>query len=217
MPKQPKKLEFGYSLHPVFCTPLFSASITGEELSRVQAEVARAVNQIREKEDLKSPWKYDTIAGTSFKYTTPEKASENSNIKKYKMKLLEQFITDAMHQYCAMLKYSGYTLNIFESWINIHKKGHYMNTHIHTTSDISGVYYHKTSGESGNIQFITPNLVTEHGGFGFANDNAIEVSPYDGFLILFPGWLRHQVRPNTTDEERICVAFNTHIRVSNQN
>lgn len=218
MSKQQKKIEFGYSIHPAFCTPIFSASLPPEELSRVQTEVADAVDQVRQKEDLKSPWTYDTIAGTSFKYATPEKAKENNNIKKYKMKLLEQYIVSAMGEYCKMLGVSNYTLDIFESWINFHRKNHYMNTHIHPTSDISGVYYHRTKKGCGKIQFITPNLVAEHGGFGYESSyNSIEVAPYDGFLLLFPGWLRHQVEPNTTDEERICIAFNTHVRPKSQN
>ena len=36
----------------------------------------------------------------------------------------------------------------------------------------------------------------------------MEFIPCDGEIILFPSWLMHNTCPNTTDEERISVAFN---------
>ena len=32
--------------------------------------------------------------------------------------------------------------------------------------------------------------------------------PHEGMIILFPGWLDHRVGVNTTDDDRITIAFN---------
>ena len=41
---------------------------------------------------------------------------------------------------------------------------------------------------------------------------SIEIIPDDGDIILFPAWLMHNTMQNTTDEDRISVAFNIDIR-----
>jgi hypothetical protein len=39
---------------------------------------------------------------------------------------------------------------------------------------------------------------------------AINIQPRPGLLVLFPSWLEHYTDPNQSDDERVCISFNTH-------
>lgn len=103
-------------------------------------------------------------------------------------------------------------------WANINRRGDFNAMHTHPDAVLSGVVYLKVeSREQGVIQFFDaregsptaqwrcymrleegPPLLSE----------VHEVLPREGTLLLFPGWLKHWVTPNTIDSERISVSFN---------
>ena len=106
-------------------------------------------------------------------------------------------------------------------WANINPKGAYNRGHIHPNVLWSGVYYVQAPPGCGRIYFADPRaqalVVTPQ--FEPAQPRKIacwsEVyfEPIAGRMILFPGWLRHEVEPNLCDEdglagERISVSFN---------
>ena len=94
------------------------------------------------------------------------------------------------------------------SWFTKCEKGNYAHVHNHGAADLSGVYYYQTNGKDGNIYFHTPNpfldttFLFSHMGTDFEHE------PMEGKLIIFPGWLLHGVRQNSTDNTRISLSFN---------
>ena len=123
---------------------------------------------------------------------------------------LHKFMTElAVHiqEYCKYLNHMG-NCKIAQSWYSLFNPGNYGHVHHHAWADISGVYYHKTNGEDGNLFFDSPNphlsttrlyqnLTPRH-----------QVKPVQGHLLLFPGWLMHGIQTNTTQNERISLSFN---------
>ena len=101
-------------------------------------------------------------------------------------------------------------------WANVNSKYSYHEQHIHPNSFLSGVYYVKVPKNSGQINFIDPknsmrSLELEPDRTKQLTDplrRQIDVTPEDGLLLLFPSWLSHEVQQNTTDDERISIAFN---------
>ena len=87
---------------------------------------------------------------------------------------------------------------IVESWVTLFKEHNYAHIHNHNKSDISGVYYYKAKGSEGNIFFESPT----------GEDRCVEVPLEQGKIILFPGWLKHGVRTNTTKDHRMSLSFN---------
>ena len=85
-----------------------------------------------------------------------------------------------------------YKLIIDSAWSAIYKKGHYTKSHSHSPSYISFVYYLKSTGE-------TPLV--------FSNCD-FELKPIDDMLVVFPGYVKHEVPIHKEDEDRICVAGN---------
>lgn len=109
----------------------------------------------------------------------------------------------------------GYEIVLRNSWMNIQSKYKSHEWHCHPGYTIAGVYYMRVSADQGGIQFKNPNVMMQwcHFPEGARTPQSIEIIPNDGDIILFPAWLTHNTLPNTTDEDRISVAFNIDIIV----
>lgn len=104
-----------------------------------------------------------------------------------------------------------------ESWANVLRYDQYNSLHSHPNSFWSGVYYVTGNKEpeaghpfSGKLELIDPrpgaslsyaDQTNMHGRYLF--------NPVPGQMIVFPGWLQHQVHPYFGADERISIAFNT--------
>lgn len=98
------------------------------------------------------------------------------------------------------------------SWLRIHNKGKLSQIHSHNHADLVGVYYFNTNGDDGDIFFLTP---VQHSTSSFffkrsENFDKLHFKPAPGKLIMFPGWLRHGVEVNTTNNNRLIMAFNVY-------
>mgnify|MGYP003655906948 FL=1 len=100
-------------------------------------------------------------------------------------------------------------------WINVNKNKDFNITHIHPSSNLSGVFYVKVPKNSGKIVFENPFLEHisyswEQEIFNYNNYTSPKwsIEPEENKLLLFPSFLRHYVKPNLTNEERISLSFN---------
>jgi uncharacterized protein (TIGR02466 family) len=96
-------------------------------------------------------------------------------------------------------------------WANINGPYNYNQTHVHPGAILSGTYYVKKPENSGSIEFMRGD-----GGEHFTNPNQQSFFT-DGWavfeaaestLVIFPGWLKHSVGANLSQEERISISFN---------
>jgi hypothetical protein len=78
-------------------------------------------------------------------------------------------------------------------WFNVNTLGEYTGWHTHSRWNRVGVLYVAVPG--GAIEF-------RQGGAYWTE------SPKAGDLLVFPGALEHRVRPNTSKDVRISIAFN---------
>lgn len=99
-------------------------------------------------------------------------------------------------------------------WVNINKKGDWNDIHDHDPyagTALSGVFYVKTPVNCGKIRFYDPRqFVTKAPDMKYYNDgnHYHYIDPQPNLLIIFPGWLKHSVEPNLSDQDRISVSFN---------
>ena len=102
-------------------------------------------------------------------------------------------------------------------WININGYRDYNNSHIHSNSLISGVYYVKTHKDCGVIRFNHPcfNLYdtiwnnVNNKAYNNYNSPTWWLPSTEGVLYLFPSWLEHLVTPNFhKTKKRISISFN---------
>ena len=105
------------------------------------------------------------------------------------------------------------------SWVLVHNKGDKSHRHYHQNSWLSGIYYHKTPLNSGDVCFSvsSPNFgwttsqmnpyteIEEHNPY---NSGMFIVKPKEGDLFLFPSHLEHSSGVNASDYDRCLVSFN---------
>lgn len=183
-----------YNIHP---TPIYHTSV--KNFDKIQEELDKSIGEITFK--AKSEWGMTHYLSTvDFKDNFLLNSNNNFLVNEIDYNL-KNYLNDIGSE-----KFDKY--KIHESWMSLFKTGNYGHVHSHGTSDVSGVYYYKTNGNDGEIFFepqnsnLTSTICYKHLG------NFIDIKPKEGDLILFPGWLRHGIRTNTTDNTRISVSFN---------
>jgi uncharacterized protein (TIGR02466 family) len=179
----------------LFATPIYSCFV--ENKDAVQIEIANALINVN----------YDD----SVNYYQWGKTFETTDVcadivVTKQMATLDQTIDYHLKEYCKAI---GFEIRPYKrtSWIVKNSQGGHTHVHTHHADDIAGVYYYQTNGTDGEIFFDSPvgpaisslcyqNCVKRH-----------EHTPMVGKFLMFPGWLAHGVKTNTTDSDRISLAF----------
>jgi uncharacterized protein (TIGR02466 family) len=106
--------------------------------------------------------------------------------------------------------------NVFptQSWLNFNPKNTSHTKHCHRNSIISGVFYLVANENTGNINFFNKQqensmIVNKPETYNRYNYEYVYFTPKAGQLFLFPSWISHSVDKNTSDVDRISLAFNT--------
>jgi uncharacterized protein (TIGR02466 family) len=108
----------------------------------------------------------------------------------------------------------GRRLAMTSFWLNIMPKGVVHTMHIHPLSTISGTYYIQTPKNCSALKFEDPRLVNfmasppRKSKARPENQRFISCEPQAGQVILFESWMRHEVPPNPSSQDRISVSFN---------
>ena len=104
-----------------------------------------------------------------------------------------------------------------EGWGNLATSGAYHSIHSHPNAAWSGVYYVTGNPDpnydehpfSGKLELLDPrpgaSLRYEAGTNMYGR---FLINPQPGQIVIFPGWLQHQVHPYFGSQERITIAFN---------
>lgn len=105
---------------------------------------------------------------------------------------------------------------ITNSWKNVTKPNEQHIIHNHSNSIISGCFYIRSSYIQPTISFhrmSSPYLLTWEAE-EFTPFNSLEwtIPVEDNDIILFPSSLYHYVKPNTSNKDRLSIAFNTFVR-----
>ena len=99
-------------------------------------------------------------------------------------------------------------------WVNLLKNGGHHSGHIHPHSILSGTFYVEAPPGSGAIRFEDPRLAMMMAAPQRTADapeplcSFVNVEPRPGLLLLWESWLRHEVLPGTTKDERLSISFN---------
>ena len=139
-----------------------------------------------------------------------------SFITEYNLKYFPREIIRHLGIYLEMIEFtatntykSDMKKEIVSSWFSKFEKGCFAHVHNHGASDISGVYYYKVPSDVRSELFfrnpvthLDSSLVYEH------LATSLDVTPELGNILLFPSWLQHGVKTNSSDDTRVSVSFN---------
>ena len=104
-------------------------------------------------------------------------------------------------------------ISLLAMWAIVNGPGASNRAHLHPGALWSGVYYVSAPEASGNIEFTDPRTanIMRQPRYAERPDNcypSMVIQPHTGMLLLFPGWLYHEVSSNLTGEDRVIVSFN---------
>ncbi len=108
-------------------------------------------------------------------------------------------------------------LYVLNMWINVNGHGNDNIAHIHSGSNLSGVFWINVPEDGGCLQFESPHSFTcwtEHNWYnrdfrkGFNAFMNYDVYPVEGRMCIFPSSLYHRVLPNQSEDPRVSVSFN---------
>ena len=109
-------------------------------------------------------------------------------------------------------------------WIMINPPNTYNTSHTHPEAHFSGVMWIKTPEKCGDISFNNPyeysSYIEMHSYLEEVREQTgvhptYKFHPEPGKMITFPASLRHEVKVNESNEDRISVSYNIHINKQN--
>lgn len=130
---------------------------------------------------------------------------------------LAKLVVDAVDRYrqnfegadCEFMRSFPKKTEIASSWYVRMKQGGHLNSHIHEEGWISGAMYlslptDKAHEHEGSIEVSTngDDYPKKHNNF-----STKAIAPEVGDFVMFPSSLFHRTIPFSSDEERICIAF----------
>ena len=94
----------------------------------------------------------------------------------------------------------------FNIWTNVNEVGSKNILHTHTSDAWAGIYYLQVEG-TGNLVFTNPaNLLLQcNPKSPYTRKTGIQ--PEDGMLVIWPGWVPHEVLENQSNKQRINIAW----------
>jgi uncharacterized protein (TIGR02466 family) len=123
-----------------------------------------------------------------------------------------EFVEAAAQEYWKELNYhQALTPFVFQMWANRTPQGGYIDSHLHGNMPFTAVLYVDASEDQGNIVIENPMdmvMMSQPIGPNVKYPMGEELTVQSGDLIMFPGYLKHSVRPNATDRDRLILGFN---------
>jgi uncharacterized protein (TIGR02466 family) len=101
---------------------------------------------------------------------------------------------------------------VMQMWANDVPPGGFTPAHTHIPVPVGGVFYVEADPKMGNLYLEDP-LETTRGQMPYDHQYrpylpVEEIKVETGKLVIFPGWLRHHVRSNTSEKNRLIIGFN---------
>ena len=99
-------------------------------------------------------------------------------------------------------------------WMNVNGPGAYHTLHNHQDAMLSGVFYIDVPTDNmGDLQFYRGDEAQYHIPDNLSTYNTITSTmatypPKPGMVVIFPSWVKHAVKQNRSDAERIAISFN---------
>jgi uncharacterized protein (TIGR02466 family) len=191
-----------------FPTPVYSEQIASDKFEAVQEELLAAIEKIKKNNlfQKRPDWNSHTISISDLTF-------RQNIINDYSLLLFKEQVELHIMHYMQEIQAPSHRvfkdkIKIHSAWFTQTKKDEHSPDHTHGECDLSGVYYIKTNNRDGSIYFNTPVPIIKSSYCFFHIPERNTITPAEGTMLLFPGWLEHGVLSNKTDSERLSISFN---------
>ncbi len=200
------------SLINLFPTRIYLAPLKSGSLARFNQDLADEAAGLRGSDIAGQRWSAKHYPGGYTSYGSHDKLHCISS----SFTALEKALDRHVKQYAKDLGYDlrGRKLAMTDCWVNMMAGAVTHGLHLHPLSLISGTYYVQVPKGAAAIKFEDPRLDRLMAAPPKRDDLPprerlhYSVKPKAGELVLFESWLRHEVPPGFTVQERISVSFN---------
>lgn len=182
----------------MFAEPFFRANIAGA-ISPAQIEFIQNLKMVNNMENL--------ISENLYIFEEPE------------LKSIKDAVQEVLDIYAQEVMCIPQRLYVTQSWSLTNNSGVGMHGHSHSNSVLSGsLYYCELPEPVANMVFTRHvtyqqiDLAPDRGKRNVYNTPVNGVTPKQNDVILFSSRLTHMVEPNTSDQPRHAIAFNTFVR-----
>lgn len=195
-----------------FPTFIYSEPLQKTGLARLNSELADECRRLRDFDAAGRRWSEKNYPGGYTSYASMNELHRFSST----FTELEKKFTQHVRRFARALDMDlrGRTIRLTDLWVNIMPPRVAHSLHLHPLSFISGTYYVVTPRGCPGLKFEDPRLdrfmaaPPRLPGARRENQTHTTYPAEAGNVILFESWLRHEVVPNRTDEERISISFN---------
>lgn len=187
-----------YELQPLFAEPIFRVDLS-HAISDEQVAFIKNLEMVDNRQNL--------ISENLYIFEEPELLS------------IKQAVQEALDTYARDVMGVPHKLYVTQSWSLINQPNVGMHGHSHSNSLISGSLYYTDMPEP-----VAGMIFDRHRGYqqlelnpsrerqNIYNTPLNIIKPKKGEVILFSSGLQHFVEPNTSNEPRYSIAFNTFIK-----
>ena len=193
-------MDLNYSTNLIFPVPIHQFDVNG--FSEIQSDLIDYAYKLREKDPIASQ-KSNQGGWQSFDFDVNDSDD-----------ILHNLLINCIKKFP---RFKNNVYAFMDAWVNINETGDYNVTHDHPDCDLSGVLWVKAPKDCGDIVFDSPvgfQTYREVNSYrdDFKRENAIFKSyyytPKEGRILMFPSYLKHDVKKNISQEDRISVSFN---------
>ncbi len=198
------------SVKSLFPTQVYAAPLQRSHAREFNRRLLRECQQIRVDDAAGRRWSAKSYPGGYTSYGSLSRLHRQTP----GFAELERRLARHVRRYADALEFdlTGRELVMTDCWINImgHQTVHSL--HLHPLSTISGTYYVQVPRGSSGIKFEDPRLdrfmAAPPRRADAAAQSWVTVAAQPGAVVLFESWLRHEVVPNPSQQERVSVSFN---------
>jgi uncharacterized protein (TIGR02466 family) len=190
--------EISYEVRPMFAEPLFRANILGA-ISPSQIEFIQKLKMVNNMENL--------ISENLYIFEEPE------------LKSIKDAVQQVLDIYASEVMCIPQRLYVTQSWSLTNNPGVGMHGHSHSNSILSGsLYYCELPAQAAHMVFTRHvtyqqiDLAPDRNKRNPYNSPINRVVPVQNDVLLFSSRLTHMVEPNTSNQPRHSIAFNTFVK-----
>ncbi len=200
------------SIQQLFPSTIYLSSLTPGGAKKFNEEMLKEAYQIQRSDIAGQKWSKKNYPGGYTSYASMNRLHEFSSTFAEFKKKLDPHVISFFKELEMDIPFKE--LKLTDLWINIMPKLAAHSMHIHPLSIISGTYYLKTPKNCSGLKFEDPKLLSLMGSpprktkAKIENQRFISIPAKAGHLILFESYMRHEVSPNLTSQDRVSLSFN---------